>query len=194
MPLLEPLATRDHRTLRRRPRAQPTPARPLFEVFGRLPRSDTLHTPLDPHLPLERRPPEAERGARVDFLELAALSASVVREEDESALVRFLEQHHPATRHALRIGARECHRVRLWRLGLARLGEPTMELGERIGGDVTLIQLLAAVLLSKMGDAHAESSVPQCPLGKSASARCFAGRVLTSPEPLRPGGICETFP
>jgi hypothetical protein len=41
-------------------------------------------------------------------------------------------------------------------LGVTRLLEPMMELRQRIGGDITLVQLLAAVLLSEMGDAHAE--------------------------------------
>ena len=96
----------------RRPRADPAAARTRVEVGRRLLAHHALHAPRHAHLPLELRPPEHERRARIG-VQLAALAAAVVRVEHEAARVHALEQHHARVGCAVGVGGREHHRVGL---------------------------------------------------------------------------------
>src|SRR5690606_23622092 len=109
-PRLELLAACDDLALRRGERAQAAAARARARVRLRLLARDARHRPLDAHLPAELLPVEEQRRLRVR-LQLAALAAAVVREEDEPALVVALEQDHPDAGRALRGRGRERHRL-----------------------------------------------------------------------------------
>src|SRR6185436_19408665 len=90
---LEPLAVGHGPALRRSQRAELAGARAAERIGLALGPVDSRDGALDPHLAAERRPVEQERGVRI-ALQLVALAARVVREEDDPALVVALQQDH----------------------------------------------------------------------------------------------------
>jgi hypothetical protein len=104
----------------------------------------------DVDLPLERAPPERQRGARIGG-ELAAFLAFVVGEKREAAHVAHFQQHRARPRLAVASDRRERHRVWLHELLLRGLREPAVELHDRVGIELATAQSAPRVVLSEGG-------------------------------------------
>src|SRR5689334_8342344 len=107
---LERSAVGDRCALRRRPGSELRRPRTLAEVVVGLLRADALGAPFDANLPLELRPEEDQRDARVRA-DVATLAAVVVRMEDEAPRVDGLQQHDPRSGLPVGIDGRERHRI-----------------------------------------------------------------------------------
>ncbi len=78
-------------------------------------------------------------------VQLVALAALVVGEEDEPALVELLDEHHPNRRRAASRCGRDGSRLRLRHSGCAGPVEPGGELPQGIGIDVSFSERLRGV-------------------------------------------------
>jgi len=152
--LIEDGAVGEDAALRRRPRAELAAARPRGEVRRRLLGADARGAALHTDLAFELRPEEEEGAPRVE-VELACLVALVVRVEGEAFAVEPLQEDDARRGGAGRIGGCEHHRVGFDDGRRDRLGEPPLELGERVGEDVPLLEggmaVLAAEGLERLG-------------------------------------------
>ena len=90
----------------------------------------------------------ASAAARV-LGQLAPLSAGVVREERQPALVGVLQQDHPRRRGAVARRGRQGHRLRHLDARLARFREPALELAERVRVEVAPAERPVAVVLHR---------------------------------------------
>src|SRR6185436_8659257 len=95
-------------------------ARPALEILLALLPPDLLDRALDPHLPLQRLPEEAQRRPRI-ARQLAPLAAVVVGVEGEAARVEGLQQDDPRRRVTGFVDRRERHGVRLKQLRVERV-------------------------------------------------------------------------
>ncbi len=86
----------------------------------------------DAHLPVQIRPVEDQRGARI-LRQLAPFSAPVVGEEDEPVGGGLSQQNHAGGRLALGRDGCQRHRIGFLDSGRAGFGEPLVELRDRIG-------------------------------------------------------------
>ena len=87
--------------------------------------------PFDSHLPIDRRPVEAQRRVWVGE-QLVALVALAIGVEHEAALVEPLEQYHSGRRPPVPAGGRQRHRGRVLEAAVQRLGVPLGKQGDGI--------------------------------------------------------------
>src|SRR5207247_4205367 len=146
--LLAPLqlvARGDFRALLRDPGPDLCRPRAGLEIRLALRPPHALDRPLDPHLPLERRPVEAQGRPRVGG-QLAPLAAEVVGEEGETARVYGFEEHDARRRRARGAHRPQGHRVRFRHVGGHRLVEPEDGLVDRVRKRRRLVEAAAAVV------------------------------------------------
>lgn len=143
--LLEVGARGDRLRLIARPRGHLRAARAVGEVGLRVLRLDPVGSAEDLHLPVQRVPRKhcGHTGVR---LQGTALARGVVGVERETPLVDTAQQHRADRRGAVGVDRAEHHRVRLVHPSLGRLGQPGGELGDRVCREVTLLELLDAVI------------------------------------------------
>src|SRR6266536_3591106 len=150
---LEVDASGDRLALRRCPCAQPRRARPACEVRRLFGFVDPVDQTLDTDLALELGPEEEQRRVRTGG-KIAPFATQVIGEEDEATLVEALEQHDPRRRSAVGAGRCQRHRIGLRHLRFHRFVEPVLELPERIGRDIALVERFAHVIGAQVGDLH----------------------------------------
>ena len=147
------LAIGNHLALARCPGAQPRAGRAALEVgvgfLGRAP----YDRPFDPNLPLQIVPVESQRRVGVG-IELAALAALVVREEDEALLVIPAQQDDPRRGTGVGRRGRQNHGVGLGNLAECRFLEPSVELADRVGIKLPLAQAQAVVVFPRLVNAQ----------------------------------------
>ena len=147
-----------HAALWRRRGGDLRPPRPAGEVLVRLLGVQTLHRPLDPHLPVQLQPDDAQRGPPVD-VDLPSLAALQVGVEGEPGRAVSLEQHHPGRRNAVAVRRGQRHGVRLGQTGLDGIGHPLLELADRIRIGIRHGQPPGPVILTQPGQPSIENHV-----------------------------------
>src|SRR2546426_2630526 len=128
---LKKLARSDSATLPRSDRGETAAARSAHEVVVRFLRRDAAHGALDADLSVELGPDEDERGTSVRR-QLPALTAVVVGEEQETALVDPAQEHRAGRGPPARGGRCDRHGIRPGAACRARVGQPRQELPDRI--------------------------------------------------------------
>lgn len=87
---------------------------------------------VDAHLPFQLDPVEKQARVRIGG-QFVAFAAFVIREEDEALFVHALDEQDPRGRTSVLVHRGERHRVWFGQFGVERLGEPFVELLDRVG-------------------------------------------------------------
>ncbi len=140
----------DGLALRRGPGADARGQRSAGEISVRLFGTDLLHPPLDAHHALELYPVELQRGKGVRR-QLTALAAVIVGVPDNAARIDVFDQHHAGGGAAVFAHGGQGHGIGLGHLRVHGLLQPVLELFERIGLGVGLVQFGPAVVFAQIG-------------------------------------------
>jgi len=143
------------------------------EIPTQLPIVDYLRIGDDPHLAAQLGPTEGERRTS-GVVQLDGLVARVVGEEHEATVVDPLQQHVAGRRPAIGGNGAEDHGVGLPVAGSLHLAEPTMELGDRVGRQVGLVEAHGLVGLAYPAEVHPGSQ--HVATGSGKHLRCIAPR------------------
>src|SRR5271157_864431 len=189
------LAIGNHLALARGPSAQPGAGRPALEVGVGFLDPDPRDRPFEPNLPLQIVPVENQRRVRVG-LELAALAALVVREEDKASLVIPAQQDNPRRGTAGRRRGGQDHGIGLGNRAECRCLEPAVELADRVGIKLPLGQAQAVVVLPRLvnaQDRRSRSSPESDPSCSSAIMAYGWASSRGSPRSSSPA-TCDSWP
>jgi hypothetical protein len=121
----------DHLALGRGPRRQPAAEWSTAEVGRRVGAADRLDPTGHTRLAGLAAPVEHQRRARVGR-QVVRLGAFEVGVEDEATLVEAAQHDHARRWRPVRRGGRQRHRVGVLGIGLARVGQPLLELPQRV--------------------------------------------------------------
>src|SRR5215212_1819812 len=160
-PLFQNAPVFDGMALLGSPRPETASWRTTREVGVGLLAGEASGAALDPDLPLQLAPVEQQgaRGVRRDLLRLASL---VIGVEDEAPLVVALEKDGACRGLPVIGGGGEDHGVRFVEVRLDGVLEPLMELDNRVGVYIGLVQACAGVFLAEAPGIHGISTSPRC--------------------------------
>ena len=108
-----------------------------------------FNSAFNPNLPFNFHPVHHQRGLRI-FFQLLTLVARVIGEENETALIKILEQHDTRGR-SFGPASGQSHGVGIVNAHFNRGGEPTVKLFDRIRIEIGPAQSTSDIFVAKSG-------------------------------------------
>ena len=144
---------RNNLALRTCPRTQTALIRATLKIFVRQLLRQPFNTPFHAHLTLQLRPKKRHRRKWMS-IQRTPLAAVIIRKENKTFRINFLQQHHTAVGSAASVDRRHIDRRRLVNLCAYRLVQPPLELLDRIVGAIAFRQFPFAVIFPNIVQIH----------------------------------------